>query len=91
MVGEDGVRPIARAGAVRATFAAVGLAVALVAGTACSSDSGEKDRSGAVTNLEEVGPELAELRNEIAQLNEIIRQLQAQVTALQQRVPPPPG
>ena len=82
------MRPIARAGRVRAVSAAGALVIALLAGAACSSDSGEKDRSGAVTNVEEVGPQLAELRNEVAQLNEIIRQLQAQVTELQRRVPP---
>ena len=85
------MRPIARGGRVRAEFATGALVVALLAGAACSSDSGEKDRSGAVTNLEEVGPQLAELRNEVAQLNEIIRQLQAQLAELQRRMPPPPG
>jgi len=84
------VRPIARAGVKRAACAAGALIVALTAGAACSG-SGEKDRSGAVTHVEEVGPELAELRNEVARLNEIVRQLQAQVTELRQQVPPPSG
>jgi len=44
-----------------------------------------------VTDVEEVGPELAEPRNEIARLNEIVRQLEAQIADLRQQVPPPSG
>ena len=64
----------------RRALASGGLAVALaLAGAACGSST---DDSGATTNLEDVGPDLARLRLEVQQLREEVRSLQEQVLQL---------
>lgn len=53
------------------------LAIALTVGTACSSDN--NDDSGAVTNLDDVGPQIARLRAEVAALRAEVRSLREEV------------
>ena len=61
-------------------LAAVCCAAALgLVGVACSE---EKDRSGATTNLDEVGPQISKLRLEVQQLREEVRTLREQVALL---------
>jgi outer membrane murein-binding lipoprotein Lpp len=50
-----------------------------LAGAACDTST---DDSGATTNLEDVGPDLARLRLEVQQLREEVRALQEQVLQL---------
>lgn len=50
-------------------------------GVACSSSS-EKESSGATTNLDELGPEVAKLRLEVQQLREEVRVLREEIAAL---------
>jgi hypothetical protein len=67
---------------VRARRALVGALVALllvVGGTACSSS---KDDSGAVTNLDDVGPQIAKLRLEVAALHDEVRVLRERLAVL---------
>lgn len=52
-----------------------------VGGVACSSSS-EKESSGATTNLDELGPELAKLRLEVQQLREEVRVLREEIAGL---------
>ncbi len=64
----------------RRSLAAVGCVVALAfAGVACSQS---KDDSGATTNLEDVGPDLAKLRLEVDQLRDEVRSLRQQLALL---------
>jgi hypothetical protein len=65
-----------------AALALAGLAALGVA--ACSSSD---DDSGATTNLEEVGPDLAKLRLEVSQLRAEVRTLQETVESLVQATP----
>ncbi len=56
------------------------VALALLSGaTACSQT---KDDSGAVTNLEDVGPQIARLRAQVDALEQQVRTLQEQVAVL---------
>jgi outer membrane murein-binding lipoprotein Lpp len=69
---------------VRRSLAAALLAGSLVVGlglgaAACSS---EQDSSGATTNLDEVGPDLARLRQEVQQLRAEVRALREQLATV---------
>ena len=64
-------RPVLAAGC---CIVALGLA-----GVACSDS---KDDSGATTNLDEVGPQVAKLRLEVQQLRQEVRTLREQVALL---------
>ena len=56
------------------------LALALLSGaTACSQS---KDDSGAVTNLDDVGPQIAKLRAQVNALEQQVRILQEQLAVL---------
>jgi len=52
-----------------------------VGGVACSSSS-ERDTSGATTNLDELGPDVAKLKLEVEQLREEVRILREQIALL---------
>ena len=74
----------------RRLVAAVVCAAALVAagfvGAACSDDSTEGE---GVTDLEEVGPDIARLEAEVTALIEQVRELEARVAELETNNPPP--
>jgi outer membrane murein-binding lipoprotein Lpp len=63
-----------------------GLAAALLAGclavgaTACSSS--DQDTSGATTNLDDVGPDIARLQQEVTQLREEVRALREELATV---------
>lgn len=50
-----------------------------ITGAACSDS---KDDSGATTNLDEVGPQIAKLRLEVQQLRQEVRSLREEVALL---------
>lgn len=56
------------------------LTIALVMGSAACSES--KDDSGAVTNLDDVGPQIAKLRLEVETLRQEVRALREQLAVL---------
>ena len=64
----------------RRAIAGVLLALALATGGVASSQS--KDDSGAVTNLDDVGPQLAKLRLEVESLRQEVRALREQLAVL---------
>jgi hypothetical protein len=69
-----------RRAATRRIVATVCCLVALgLGGAACAETN---DDSGATTNLDEVGPDLAKLRLEVEQLREEVRRLREQVAVL---------
>jgi outer membrane murein-binding lipoprotein Lpp len=61
----------------RRALAAGLLGLLLVSGAAACSDS--QDDSGAVTNLDEVGPQLAKLRSEVAALRQEVQSLREEL------------
>jgi outer membrane murein-binding lipoprotein Lpp len=63
----------------RALAGAVLAALLMTGAAACSSSN---DDSGAVTNLDDVGPQLAKLRLEVESLREEVRALREQVAVL---------
>lgn len=65
------------------------LAAVLVLGGAACNDT--RDDSGATTNLDEVGADLAKLRLEVQRLREEVRALQEQVLSLTPDTDPETG
>jgi hypothetical protein len=63
----------------RGTIIAACLGLLALTGAACADSS---DDSGAVTRLEEVGPQLTKLRLEVERLREEVRSLREQVVLL---------
>lgn len=63
----------------RHALAVAVLAVGLVAGGAACSSTDSSDDSGAVTKLDQVGPDIAKLRAEVEQLREEVRELRQQL------------
>lgn len=63
----------------RSIVAACCVATLAFGGIACSQS---KDDSGATTNLDDVGPDLAKLRLEVDQLREEVRRLREEVAVL---------
>jgi len=77
-------------GRARRASAALALVVAGAAGlVGCGND--DAGDSGAVTNLEEVGPDVAELQAQVTALIQQVRDLEARVAELEANNPPPPG
>ena len=66
----------------RALVAALLACIVTIGVTACSSNS-SSDNSGAVTDLDKLGPDVAKLRIEVQQLRQEVRALQEQVAKLQ--------
>ena len=60
-----------------------------VTGIACSDSA--KDDSGASTNLDEVGPQIAKLRLEVQQLRQEVRTLREEVALLTPTTDPDTG
>jgi outer membrane murein-binding lipoprotein Lpp len=71
---------------VAAVVCAAALLVAGFVGAGCSDDSTEGE---GVTDLEEVGPDIARLEAEVTALIEQVRELQARVDELETNNPPP--
>ena len=69
--------------AVACCIAAFGLA-----GNACTDS---KDDSGATTNLDEIGPQIAKLRLEVQQLRQEVRTLREEVALLTPATDPETG
>jgi outer membrane murein-binding lipoprotein Lpp len=73
----------------RRALGAVVLAGSLALGvSACSG--GERDTSGATTNLDDVGPDIARLQREVTQLREEVRALREELAAATVVTPQPP-
>jgi outer membrane murein-binding lipoprotein Lpp len=64
----------------RRTLAGALLTLALVTGGAACSQS--KDDSGAVTNLDDIGPQIAKLRLEVDTLRQEVRALREELAVL---------
>ena len=79
-----------RARRAAAALALVGAGTTGAAGlVGCGND--DAGDSGAVTNLEEVGPDVAELQAQVTALIQQVRDLEARVAELEANNPPPPG
>jgi hypothetical protein len=59
-----------------------------IVGVACSES---KDRSGATTNLDEVGPQIAKLRLEVQQLRKEVQTLREEVAVVTPATDPQTG
>ena len=70
-------RPTARQSRARRLFGVACCVAALGLGSAACSDS--TDNSGARTNLDEVGPQIAKLRLEVHQLRQEVQRLREEV------------
>jgi outer membrane murein-binding lipoprotein Lpp len=72
----------------RATAAAACAALLGVAGAACADS---KDDSGAVTKVDELGPQVAKLRLEVSQLRQEVRTLREEIALLTPTTDPETG
>ena len=72
----------------RALLVAACAAVLGVAGTACADS---KDDSGAVTKVEELGPQVAKLRLEVQQLRQEVRSLREELALVTPSTDPETG